>query len=145
MKIFKHRNKNENLPVSIPDNFLADNPDKSFLNLSAFESLPSVNISENDNSYKFSMALPGFKKEQINIEIEDHCLLIYSDKNFENVKKEKNWVRKEYSYTSFCRKFRIPEDADIEKITAKMKRGVLNINIEKDLEKIKNKKNIVVK
>lgn len=141
MKIFKHKQRDSSLPITI-DNFFSKNPTEPFFNLSTFETLPSVNIEESEKEYKFEMALPGFKKEDVNIELDDDFIVIYSEK--ENKKENKKWMRKEYSYSSFCRRFKLPEDADIDNISAKMKKGILKISITKNKEFISNKKNIIV-
>ncbi len=93
--------------------------------------VPSVNISDKDNSFEVSVALPGVDKKDVNIEVRDNCLVISSEKEYENEEKNDNWVRREYGYASFQRMFELPESADPDKIKAKMKNGVLSISIAK--------------
>jgi len=93
--------------------------------------VPSVNISDKDKAFEVKVALPGVDKKDVNIEIRDNCLVISSEKEYENEEKEENWVRREYGYASFQRMFELPESADADKIKAKMKNGVLSISIAK--------------
>jgi HSP20 family protein len=93
--------------------------------------LPSVNISENDNSFDVSVAVPGFDKQDIKVDVVDNCLVISSEKEFDKKESDKKWVRREYGYTSFERVFELPESADADNIQAEMKHGILKIRIAK--------------
>ncbi len=94
--------------------------------------LPSVNITDNKNSYKLDIALPGMRKKDINIEIKNNCLIISSEKKSEKKRKFKNQIRQEYTYSRFQRIFELPPDADENYIKAKFKNGILQIRIKKD-------------
>ncbi|MFW6202901.1 MAG: Hsp20/alpha crystallin family protein [Marinilabilia sp.] len=91
--------------------------------------VPSVNIADRDKSYNISVALPGLDKKDVNLEVDGNYLTISSEKSYENKDEDKNWLRQEYHYASFFRRFELPEDADPNKIEAKMKNGVLNIEV----------------
>ena len=91
--------------------------------------VPSVNIAEHDQAYDISVALPGIDKKDINLAVDGNCLTLSSEKSYENKNEDKNWLRQEYHYSSFYRRFELPEDADPDNIEAKMKNGVLNIEI----------------
>jgi len=93
--------------------------------------VPSVNISDKDKTFEVKVALPGVDKKDVNIEIRDNCLVISSEKEYENEDKNDNWVRREYGYASFQRMFELPESANPDKVKAKMKNGVLSITIGK--------------
>ncbi len=80
---------------------------------------PKTKIKENENDYTITLALPGFKKEDINIKIEDDILMISSE------------VEKDDYKRSFKNSYRIPEDVDVEKIEASMLDGILTITIGK--------------
>jgi HSP20 family protein len=80
---------------------------------------PRAIIKENDNDYILSLPLPGFKKEEINIDIEDDILIISSE------------VIKDDFKESFENKYSIPEDVDKNKIEALMEDGILTIIIGK--------------
>ncbi|NPA37793.1 MAG: Hsp20/alpha crystallin family protein [Chlorobi bacterium] len=93
--------------------------------------VPSVNIADKDKTFEVNVALPGVDKKDVNIEIRDNCLVISSEKTYENEEKDENWVRREYGYASFQRMFELPESADPDKVKAKMKNGVLSITVGK--------------
>jgi len=90
-----------------------------------------VNVAENEDSYELSVALPGYKKDDVSIEIEDDVLVIKSDVENKTEDEGKNYVRKEYYKRSFERRFVLSDDIDINKIDAKMEDGILNIIIDK--------------
>lgn len=93
--------------------------------------LPSVNISDADKAFEVNVALPGLEKKDVRIEIQDNCLVVSSEKEFEKEEKERDWLRREYGYASFQRMFELPESADQEKVQAQMKNGILTIKIAK--------------
>lgn len=96
---------------------------------------PAVNIKEDDNGYSIEVAAPGMDKKDFNIHFDKDVLTISSEKKIENEDKGDNYTRKEYSYQSFTRSFRIPENTvDGEKITANYKNGELLISIPKKEE-----------
>lgn len=95
----------------------------------------SPKISENNENYTITMAVPGLTKENITIDVEDKILDIsYSNEKSENV----------FSFVdSFKKRYNLPDDASIEKINAKVENGVLKITIPKVTNKI-SKKSIVI-
>ncbi len=93
--------------------------------------VPSVNISDADKAYEVSLVVPGLDKKEIKVEIRNNCLVISSEKQYENEDKNKNWVRREYGYASFQRMFELPESADPEKIQANLKNGILTVKVAK--------------
>lgn len=94
-------------------------------------SLPSVNITDENKAFEVNVALPGLEKKDVKVEIQDNCLIVSSEKEYENEEKDKNWMRREYAYASFKRVFELPESADHESVLAEMKNGVLAIKIAK--------------
>jgi HSP20 family protein len=100
--------------------------------------LPAVNIKENDNEFVVELAAPGMTKKDFNIELENDILTIHSElKNeVEDKDKEGNFYRKEFSYQSFQRSFRFPQDVvNAEKINANYKDGILRLVLPKLEEK----------
>ncbi|NMM49969.1 Hsp20/alpha crystallin family protein [Marinigracilibium pacificum] len=95
------------------------------------ESLPKVNVKEDKESYTIELAAPGKKKEDFKIELEDNILTISSDAEHEDTVNEDNYTRREFKYSSFMRKFTLPESADGEKIKASYNHGVLDIHVPK--------------
>ncbi|QCK17054.1 Hsp20/alpha crystallin family protein [Mangrovivirga cuniculi] len=97
-------------------------------------SLPAVNVKESEDSYNIELAAPGMKKKDFNIELEDNVLTISADKKEQETEEDENYTRREFLYTSFLRKFTLPESADGEKIKASYTDGVLDIFVPKKEE-----------
>ena len=95
--------------------------------------LPAVNIRENNDEFMIDVAVPGMKKEQINVDYENGRLTIASEVKEEKVEGAKDsFTRKEFSYSSFQRSFSIPENTvDGEKIKASYNEGILHIILPK--------------
>jgi len=80
---------------------------------------PKARIKENEDGYILSFPLPGFKKEDININIEDDILIISSEIETDDFRE------------SFENRYGIPEDVDKDKIDASMENGILTVVIGK--------------
>ncbi len=105
--------------------------------------LPAVNISEDEKSYSVEVVAPGFKKEDFKINVDDDLLTISAESKQENKEGEgKAYSRREYSYSSFTRSFRLPENAKDDAIAARYKDGVLEITIPKTEQQQKASKKI---
>lgn len=108
--------------------------------------VPAVNVKEEEDKYLVSLAVPGLKKEDFNIDIEGNMLTISSEKEEQKEEKEEKFTRKEYNYSSFSRSFTIPEDVKQEAIDARYEDGVLNIKLPRleEVKKITASKKIAV-
>jgi len=100
--------------------------------------MPSVNIRENDKNYTLELAVPGIDKKELKIDINEDVLTISSETKNESEENSNGYKRKEFSYSSFCRSFYIPENANRDKIEANYKDGVLSVVLPKQ-EVEKNK------
>ncbi|MBK8090394.1 MAG: Hsp20/alpha crystallin family protein [Chitinophagaceae bacterium] len=109
--------------------------------------VPAVNIVEDKNDYKVSLAVPGMKKDDFNIDVEGNMLTISSEKEESKEEKDEKYNRKEYSYSSFSRSFTLPEEVNKEKIEAKYEDGVLKLMLPKkdEVKKLAASKHIAVK
>jgi HSP20 family protein len=99
---------------------------------------PRVDILEQDGGYELVADLPGLKKEDIKIEIEDNMLTLRGEKKLEGEKKGKNYRLCERYYGEFARIFALPENVNRDAIVAEFKDGVLKLEIPKT-EKAKPK------
>jgi len=110
--------------------------------------LPAVNIKENDGEYVVELAAPGMTKKDFHIELENDVLTINSEKKEEVREKDEegNYYRKEFSYQSFQRSFRFPQDiVNAEKINASYKDGILRLTLPKvDEKKAKPRRQISI-
>lgn len=98
---------------------------------------PSVDISETEKEFEVSVALPGMKKDDINVDLDNGRLTISGERKFEDEEKGKNFHRVESRFGSFTRSFQLPDSIDENSISAKYDNGVLNITIAKSEEKVK--------
>ncbi|MEB2775560.1 Hsp20/alpha crystallin family protein [Algoriphagus sp. D3-2-R+10] len=96
--------------------------------------LPRVNISETGNDFRVEMAVPGMKKEDFKVELDNNTLTIQAevsenseDHNHESV----GYTRKEFSYRAFTRSFYLPNTVENDKIEAKYQDGILRLVIPK--------------
>jgi len=96
--------------------------------------VPAVNITENKENYIVSMAVPGMKKNDFNINLEADMLTISSEKEDDKEEEGQDYKRREYSYTSFSRSFNLPEEVNKEKIEAAYEDGVLKLILPKKEE-----------
>ena len=87
--------------------------------------MPAVNIIEHKDEYLVSLAAPGMKKGDFNIDVDGNTLTISSEKEESKEDKDKKFTRREYSYSSFRRSFTLPDEINKEKIDAKYEDGVL--------------------
>ena len=93
--------------------------------------VPAVNVVENSNEYKVSLAVPGMKKSDFEIGVQGNMLTISSEKEQTKEEKDEQYTRKEFSYSSFSRSFSLPEDVKQDKIEAVYEEGVLKISLPK--------------
>lgn len=91
---------------------------------------PKVNIIESEEAYILNMAVPGFKKTDFIIGVENEELSIATEIKVEEDKKE-NYSRKEFAYGSFKRTFLLPETVDDTAINAIYADGILTVSIPK--------------
>ncbi|GMP63882.1 hypothetical protein CsSME_00025389 [Camellia sinensis var. sinensis] len=80
----------------------------------------------------FKADLPGLKKEEVTFEIEedDRVLQINGERNFEDERND-TWHRVERSSGGFMRRFRLPENAEMDEVMASMENGVLTVTVPK--------------
>ncbi|KAG0629758.1 hypothetical protein M758_1G127800 [Ceratodon purpureus] len=92
----------------------------------------SVDWKETQSEHVFKADLPGLRKEDVQVQIEDgRTLSISGQRKREEVEKTDTWHRVERSSGSFMRKFRLPENANLDHITAKVDNGVLTVVVPK--------------
>lgn len=94
---------------------------------------PAINVIEDEDRYKIEVATPGMTKDDFKIHVnKDGNLVIEMEKKKENEeKKDKKYIRKEFAYTRFHQTLILPENAEKDKIEAKVENGVLKVCIPK--------------
>lgn len=109
-----------------------------------------TDVQEHDDHYEVDIDLPGFKKEELSLELKDGYLAISAAKGLDEDEKEKKtgkFVRRERYAGSMSRSFYVGEDVKQEDIHAKYESGVLKLSIPKAEEKkpeIEEKKYIAI-
>lgn len=97
--------------------------------------VPSVNVIENQDSYRIEVAAPGLEKEDFEVKVDNGLLHISARREHtDEVKEEGKYMRREFNFTSFSRSFQLPEGAKAEDIKAAYENGVLNVTLPKTAE-----------
>lgn len=106
---------------------------------------PSVNTREGEFAYHIDVDLPGVKKEDISVKVENNVLTLKGERKSQKEVKKEDYYKMESSFGSFMRSFTIPDNVDAENIHAENKDGVLEIVLPKKEQKNKSAKQIKVK
>uniref|UniRef100_A0A0D9VSB7 Uncharacterized protein n=1 Tax=Leersia perrieri TaxID=77586 RepID=A0A0D9VSB7_9ORYZ len=92
-----------------------------------------IDWKETPEAHVFKADVPGLKKEEVKVEIEDgNILQISGERNKEQEEKTDQWHRVERSSGKFLRRFRLPDNAKPEQIKASMENGVLTVTVPKE-------------
>src|SRR6202163_1575229 len=95
---------------------------------------PLVDITEDDKEYIIKTELPGVKKEEVKVSVENGLLTVVGERKFEK-EENKKYHRVERAYGRFVRSFVLPDGADAEKVNAEFKDGVLKVHLPKSEKK----------
>lgn len=114
------------------DNFFDNSLGTEFLsNFNTGITLPAVNIKETNNEFILELAIPGMKKSDFVIDVENKVLSISSEVKSENEEKNEIYTRREFGYSSFKRTFTLPDSIESDKVKASYKDGILLITLPK--------------
>ncbi len=105
-----------------------------------------TDVREEGGSYKIDIEMPGYKKEDINMDLENGYLTVTGKTEAVNDEKDNkgNYIRRERRYGSCTRSFYVGDIAE-EDIDAKLENGILSISVPKENKKIEQKKRIEIK
>jgi len=107
------------------------------------KAVPPVNIRETDESFTVELMAAGFKKEDFNIEVDNDLLTISSEVRKENNEETAKFTRREFSFTSFKRSFKLPETVKHDEINAAYEDGILRITLPKKEEALPKAKRLI--
>ncbi len=105
-------------------------------------SIPYIDLEDNGDHFILSAEAPGFKKEEIDINICGNSVEISGCKEAMVDEKQKNFVRKERMSESFYRTVALPEEIKYEEVSADLKDGILEIKLPKKNPMARRKINI---
>lgn len=115
----------------------------SFLNPLNGYRTPLTNISEKENDITVEMVIPGYKKSDLEISLENHLLTVKGKKNAGAEGESGKYIKKEFSTQEFSKSFRIDPSVSDESIASKLEDGILTIQIPR-AKKIESKKMITI-
>lgn len=101
----------------------------------------AANVKASQETYDLEIALPGFTREEITIEVDDQYLNVIAEKkDAKEVKKEPNYIRREYNTRSLYRTFDLPKHIKREDIKAWLENGILRIKLPHTKEAASNRR-----
>jgi HSP20 family protein len=97
---------------------------------------PATNIFETDNDFRLELLLPGFKKEDVQLNFHESILTVKVElpEEKEENREEFKYERREFGVYNFERKFKVPKTVDAEKINARFENGILELTLPKKEE-----------
>lgn len=101
------------------------------------------NIKELDDEVQIEIISPGFKKNEIEITLDNDNLIVTGKKTKEAEKKSEKYIAYEYQSDDFTRTYKINPNLNSEAITSKLEDGILTIKVPKT-QKTENKKLIKI-
>ena len=109
------------------------------------KNLMKTDVRETENSYELDIDLPGFKKEEVNLELKDGYLTIQAAKGLDKEEPEKKgkYIRQERYAGACSRSFYVGEHVEPEDIRAKFENGILQISLPKAAKKQLPKSNVI--
>mgnify|MGYP006299200853 FL=1 len=128
--------RNKRFLPSFDDDMFGKDFLRDFFDFESNPSVPDVNVKEGKDQYTIEVAAPGMDKKDFNVDVQNNMLVISSEKESKDEDKDDNYLRREFSYTSFQRSFSIPETVDAENIKAKYDNGVLYVELPKKKEAV---------
>jgi HSP20 family protein len=95
---------------------------------------PPIDVTETDGSYVVTAEVPGVKRDDLTVECKDGAITIRGEKKSEREETREKARLLERAYGAFSRSLTLPSDADVERMNASFKEGVLRIEVQKKPE-----------
>ena len=126
-------NANRVLVDELFNNFFKNDYHESYGNNCS--SKPASNVFETENEFKIEVLLPGYKKEDVQLNYQNNLLTIKVENEIKEEKSEEfKFAHREFGAVNFEKQYRIPKSVNDEKISAKFENGVLLIELPKKEE-----------
>ncbi len=103
--------------------------------LAPFTGVPSVDIEDQGKTYRLTVDLPGFRKEDVQIELTDDVVTINATRSKEENEEKKNFVRRERAAQTYYRRIPLPEAVRSDEANAKLNDGILEVTLPKKTPK----------
>ena len=133
--------------VSMYDPFrMLDEMERSFFGgnnhptVSAFR----TDVTDTGDAFVLDAELPGFKKEDIKIDVENDCLTISAERKLNEEEKQKNFIKRERFYGSYSRSFDV-SGVNVDGIEAEYNDGILKLTMPKKDETVPASRRLEIK
>ena len=121
-----------------------DEMDRRFMNAVPSVSAFRTDVIDTGDAFNLESELPGFKKEDIKIDIENDCLTISAERKADNREEKDNYVKRERYYGSFSRSFDV-SGINVDAIEAAYNDGVLTVTLPKKAAEIPASRRLEIK
>ena len=145
MNLINWRPKTVSSYQTFPNIFERMMDDNFFFDNNSNDLTPSVDINESNDAFMISADLPGIKKSNIEVKVEENNLILIANRYIDKSDTNEKFHYNERRSGTFSRSFKLPKSVKEEKITAKLDNGVLSIVIPKAEDAIKSNRLITVK
>ncbi len=90
--------------------------------------VPRANVIKNENGYSIELAAPGFSRDEFELSVDNNTLTV-SVNTEDTPDYEKSVTMREYKFQSFTRSWTLPENSNVEGVTARYDAGILYIDV----------------
>lgn len=94
-------------------------------------SQPAIDVIENENESLIVAEMPGVKKEDVNLSVENGVLTIKGERKATEIPDVTKVLHREIEYEPFSRTIKLPHPVDVAKISAELTNGILKISLPK--------------
>lgn len=108
---------------------------KARASMAPFTGMPSVDLEDEGKNFRLTVDMPGFKKEDVQVEVTDDMVTINAKRSYTADEQKKNYVRRERSAQTYYRRVPLPEAVRSDDANAKLNEGILEITLPKKTPK----------
>ena len=145
MNLINWRPKTVSSYHTLPNIFERMIDDNFFYDYDNINWTPSVDINESSDTFMITADLPGIKKSDIKVKVEENVLILNAERKIDKTSSDEKYHFSERKSGTFSRSFKLPKSVKEEKITADFDNGVLSIIIPKAEDAIMSNRLIKVK
>lgn len=123
---------------------MLDEMDRRFMTSAPAVSAFRTDVLDTGDAFKLEAELPGFKKEDIKLDVENDCLTISAERKAETKDEKENYVKRERVYGSFTRCFDV-SGINVDGIEASYTDGMLNVTLPKKAAEVPASRRLEIK